>query len=322
MKIFRSVILLLSAVILYSCEAPRLNPLDPGNPDYQLAIVNGTLKTADSKAIPGAKVTWRNQNISAVTDANGYFYFIGLARKSGYIIFEADGYYKDSILVQFSGFQKSLGDFSMNALPKMSGFTLFTKVENRYPNDQDTYLEVQTKVTDAENNIDTVYLRCSSIGFYKKLIYNSSSPNYNYEGSFLPSDFSTGSIDAVVGQNFEIVVKTKNRSLPDAVGSSVVKRLIKQEIIPYNPSNKETVGSSPTLLWQRFLPNFNFTYTLEIYTDVADKQLVWQKTNVSKNDIQIVTGTTLPAGDYIWVILCVDDYKNSTRSKPASFVVK
>jgi hypothetical protein len=321
MKIFRSIIVLLFAVILYSCEAPRLNPLDPNNPDYQLTAINGSLKAAASaNAIVGAKVTWRNENISATTNQNGSFSFTGLVRKNGYIIFEAGGYYKDSVLVQFTESQYNLGDHSMNAIPQMSSLWLYTKVENKYAFDPDTYLIVQTKVTDAESDIDTVYLRCTAISFYKKLTYNSST--LKYEGTFLPSDFSTGSIDVAVGQNFEIVVKSKNRTIADAVGSSVVKRLIKQEVIPYNPSNKETVGSSPALLWQRFLPNFNFTYTLEIYTDVPDKQLKWQKEMVSSNNIQIVPDVTLPSGEYFWVIWCVDDYKNSTRSKPASFIVQ
>jgi hypothetical protein len=184
---------------------------------------------------------------------------------------------------------------------------------------QDTYLDVQARITDTESNIDSVFLRCTLINFNKKLVYNSSTQAY--EGAYLPSDFNILSIDALIGRSFDIVVKEKNRS--DAIGSSDIKRVIRQEVIPLSPSNKQTVGSSPTLKWYRFLPGYNFTYTIEIYKDTTSTiPWIWQKQNISEDAIQIVADIPIPPGEYYWVIWCIDDYKNGTRSKPASFIVQ
>jgi hypothetical protein len=405
MKNFRSIIVLISVVFLYSCEAPRVNPLDPNNPDYQFSTIDGYVKTTSlpTKAISGAKVTWRNQNIVITTDANGYYKFPNVPKKDGLIVFEADGYYKDSTTVQVTSTQKhvddftlrdvtridgyvktislpskpisgvkvtlknqnivvqtdatgyykftniqmtnsiitfeadgyykdsvnaqvsgqqtkKLDDFLMNAIPKLNNMFLYATVLNRYPDVQDTYLNVQAWITDTKNDIDSVFLSCSLINFNRKLVYNSSTKAY--EGAYLPSDFSTLSIDGLIGRSFEIIVKVKNRS--DAIGSSDIKRIIRQEAIPLSPSNKQLVGSSPTLVWQQFIPGFNFTYTIEIYKDTLSTSTLlwaWQKQNISEDAKQIVTDISIPPGEYYWVIWCIDDYQNRTRSKPASFVV-
>jgi len=402
MKIFRSIIILLLAVILYSCEAPRSNPLDPNSPDYQFCSldgyvktttgqaiigvkvtwrnqnivthtdtlghykfnavpqksgqivfemdgyysdstsvqitgtqkhiadeqlkevtrIDGYVKTTTGQAIAGVKVTWRNQNIAVQTDINGYYKFNNIQMANGYVVFESDGYFKDSVNAQALGQQtKRLSDFSMYSIPKLTNIYLYTKVENGYPDGQEVYLIAQAQITDADKVVDSVFIRCTSINFIKKLLYNSSIPDF--ENTFLPSDFSTGSIDAVVGQTFEIVVKAKNRTSLVSIGSSYIKRVIREEAELQSPINKQIVSSPPTLIWYRFLPGYNFTYTVEIYKDTSSNSTpIWSKTKVALDAIQIVPNITLSPGEYYWVVWCIDDYMDETRSKKASFIIQ
>ena len=68
-------ILLFAAFAFYSCDAPRLNPLDPNNPDYISPVIDtviieptyslvGNVKTlaAPSSPILGVDVYWPNEN--------------------------------------------------------------------------------------------------------------------------------------------------------------------------------------------------------------------------------------------------------------------
>jgi hypothetical protein len=322
MNIFRGVILALIMFALYSCEAPHINPLDPANPNYQFSTIDGSVVTSalPHQKISGVKVTWRNENIVVKTDASGYFKIEDIPQQNGIIVFEKDGYWKDSVTVQFnSQSTKTLNDFSMNAIPALNSLLLYTIVENKYPDNQTIEVDVQAQVSDAEGDLDSVYVKCSTFGFSRQLKYNSTTKNF--ESSFTESELKIQSVDAAVGQNFDIVAKDKQKGLY-TIGSSNIKRIIKQEVIIDSPLNKQIVGVKPVLKWKRFLPGFNFKYMIRIYTDAVTPALVWQKQNISKDDIQGVVDSNLNAGEYYWEIWCIDDYQNGTISKKASFVVQ
>ena len=76
MKIFRTLVLYLFVLFtLLSCDAPRINPLDPQNPDYDLGILDGFVRTNSSPQLPisNAKVLLKNTNIWTTTNSDGYF---------------------------------------------------------------------------------------------------------------------------------------------------------------------------------------------------------------------------------------------------------
>jgi hypothetical protein len=324
MKFFRGVITLFSVVALFSCNAPHLNPLDPNNSDYQFSTIDGYVVTAASsnQKLTGVKVTWINQNIVTTTDANGYYKFEDVSKKEGTIVFEKEGYVKESVVVKFDNqISKSLDDVSLNAIPVLDSLYLYTIVRNKYQTDEpEIQVVVRTKVSDAEGDVDSVFVKCSLFSSLQQLGSNSG----HYEKTFNESDFNLSSqlsIDAAIGQNFYIYVKDKKKGLFN-VGSSSIKRIIKEEVLPESPLNKQTVGTKPTLKWYRLLPGFNFTYTVQIYTDVNTPVLVWQKQNISKDTIEIVPDTVFAAGEYYWVIWCIDDYQDQGRSKIVSFVVQ
>lgn len=321
MKIFRSLSVLILCTGLFSCDAPRVNPLDPQNPDYQFAVIDGNVKTVTTPAqpIPGVSVLWKPQNILITTDANGYFKFDNLPKQDGWLYFQKNGFSSDSTLVRWN-YQKNFRvDIFLNAIPRLDSLAIYTTVINLYPDAQEVKLSIHAGITDNEGDIDSVFVSASQLNFYRKMDYNSSTRSY--QNVFSRSDLGLQSVDESIGKIFNIIVKDKQRRVFNA-GSSTIKRIIKQEIIPQSPLNKQIVGSKPTLRWTRFLPGFNFSYRVQIFTDKVSPTLVWQKDNISKDEIQVIPDLNLSAGDYYWVVWCIDDFQNRSISKPVSFVVR
>ncbi|NJD22190.1 MAG: carboxypeptidase-like regulatory domain-containing protein [Melioribacter sp.] len=323
MKIFRSLLVFTVLFSYVSCDAPKLNPLDPNNPNSKLGQLNGFVKTqpAPQQAIAGVKVSWKSDNRTLETDANGFYKLENLPIVDGFLYFEKEGYSKDSIRINWQN-RKSidLGIKALNAIPKLDNLLIYTSVENRYQDDQKYTLFVQASISDVENDIDSVFVSCTAINFNQQLKYNSQTRVFELSYPY-GSKNSVPSIDDAIGKNFEIIVKDKvGKNF--SVGSSSIKRIIKQEILFELPANGITVGSKPVLKWNRFLPGFNFKYWVQIYTDDIILKLMWDKSNISKDDIELVTEINLPPGNYFWVIWCIDDFQNRTRSKPATFTVQ
>lgn len=324
MKIFRSLLVFTVLLSVVSCDAPKLNPLDPNNPDSKLGQLSGFVKTQviPQQAIVGVIVSWKSDNRVLETDANGFYKLENLPLVNGTLYFEKDGYSKDSARINWQN-QKiiDLGIITLNAIPKMDNLLIYTSVENRYQDDQRYTLFVQASISDIENDIDSVFVRCTALNFNQQLIFNSQTRFYELS-YFYGSKNSVPSIDDAIGKNFEIVVKDK-LGKNFSVGYSSIKRIIKQEILFELPANGATVGSKPVLRWNRFLPGFNFQYLVQIYTREAIPKLIWFSIqNISKDDIEVIPDKNLPVGDYYWVIWVIDDFQNRAQSKQATFTVQ
>ncbi|MFA3783605.1 carboxypeptidase-like regulatory domain-containing protein [Melioribacteraceae bacterium 4301-Me] len=289
---------------------------------YTIGTIDGYVKTValPRLPIPNAKVSWKNQNIVVTTNSNGYYKIDNVPKQNGTIYFEKEGYSPDSSLVQW-GSQKSyrVEDIFLNSIPTLDYYNIYTSVENKFPDIQSFKIFFECTISDKENDVDSVFVSSNSINFKKQLIFNPTTKNY--ENNFTTSDLNLTSFENVIGKNFDIIVKERSGKTFN-IGSSYVKRIIKQEIIIDSPSNKQVVSSTPQLNWQRFLPGFNFKYRIEIYTDEIQPVLVWSKDNISQDAINYIVDQSLQTGDYFWVIWCVDEFKNKSRSKPASFVVQ
>ncbi|MCX6169461.1 MAG: hypothetical protein NTX65_08980 [Ignavibacteriales bacterium] len=325
MKIFRGMLSLVLIGVALSCDAPRLNPLDPLNPGYQLASIEGTIQTAalPHQPIEGVKVYWKNQNLLVETNAAGKFLIDQLPQKQGWIYFEKNGYSNDSLLINLINQRTQHIDATLNAIPQLDSLVIYTSVVNRYPTVQSDTLYVKAKISDLENDIATVFIRCTELNINKSLSFKSSSGFY--ENKFTSSDLNLTSMDEGIGKNFEISVYNA-AGKEFKIGFSTIKRTIRQDIIFKSPANLEIVNKPIKFVWNRFLPGFNFSYNFEIYTEGNSPKLVFGPINFSKEKVEFTADITeinnLPAGQYFWVIWVIDDFQNRARSLPASFVVQ
>lgn len=289
---------------------------------YTSATIFGFVKTVSlpRRVIPNVKVFWKNQSMITETDAAGRYQFDNVIQNNGWLYFEKDGYSKDSVFVQFNNQPiKQIDDRFLNANPRLTELSIYTTVQNRYPDIQIQRLYVQAAIADDENDVDSVFVKNSSLNFSKRLIFN---PETNkYENNFRTVDLKLNSIEDAIGTDFTITAKDKAGRI-FTVGSSSIKRLITQEIIIDSPVNRATVSSSPTFVWKKFSPGFNFKFAVQVYTDETAPILVWEKKNIPKDAVETICDITLPAGDYFWVVICIDDFGNSSISKPGTFTVK
>lgn len=278
----------------------------------------GLVKTESlpSTGIPSVKVFWKNENKMVFTNASGGYSIDGVAYNDGWLYFEKDGYASDSVYVTFAGSSnnsKDAGTTLLNSNPVLENTNITTTVTYRQTGQILFKIFVQASVADKDDPIDTVFVNCSAINFNKSLTYNTTTKYYEVE-----QNYGTINLNAALGKDFNVTVKESGTTYD--VGKIKLTRVIDKEILQNSPVGT-SVNSTPTLVWTRFLPGFSFKYRVEIWTDETPAELYWSRDNVSESEIQITPEVTLPAGEYFWVIWCIDEYGNQTRSKEGSFVV-
>ena len=285
--------------------------------------IEGIIKTVafPRVALSGVQVYWKNQNIIRDTDKDGKFSFENLNIKSGWLYYSKTGYSSDSIYVNLESQRNVSLELFMNKIPQLDNFSIYTVVTNLFPSRQLYRLYIQTTISDAENDVDSVFVRCTELNINSKLHLNSFSGYY--ESKFSPGELKLNLLDEGIGKNFEIIVVDKDRSKkPFVVGSSTIKRVIRKDIIFRSPANLEVVKKPTKFIWERFLPGFNFKYMFEIYKNTFPPILVQQWMDISKEEVEFTPDIDLPPGEYVWVIWAVDDFQNRARSLYASFIVQ
>lgn len=306
--------------IQYSCDAPRSNPLDPANPNSQLYQIEGYVYTFSLPRSPlnNALILWIPENKAVVTNSNGYFKIETTSKKNGYLVVKLDGFKSDSVYVTWNS-TKVYNDFFLNQIPKLDSIEFYSVLLNHYPNIKNVSVVIRAKVSDKDNDIDSVFVRNQSLNSNLPLGYNLQSKFYERE--FSEYDFGIEDFSELIGIKFDLIVKDIHKN-EYQIGSEKLNRIIKDEIILESPVNYDSTSSNPLLIWRRFVPGFKFTYRVEVYNDEFPPAVVWSKNNLNMETTSITVDTNLPPGNYYWVIWCIDQFLNRARSKPASFRVK
>ena len=296
--------------------------LDNKRLNFSQGSIKGSVLSLSLKPIAGARVTLKSKGIVVQTKSDGTYQITGLLHQDDTLLFQATGYSSDSAAVHWSpNAQDVQVDTRLNADPKLNDLRIYSSVQNTYTASTAS-LYIQAKISDEDvGDIDSVYVDCPGLNINKlPLVYNFLSGYF--ETILDAGDSALPSIESAIGQTFSIIVRD-NEGRFFNVGSSFLKRIIRDQITFYSPANGQTVQKNPTLLWKRFQPGFNFSYMVQVYTLSGVPQLVWQKSNISQDDIQVTVNANLISGqNYYWVIWCIDEYQNRSSSKPATFVVQ
>lgn len=231
--------------------------------------------------------------------------------------FQKAGFTIDSVYIRWNGNKDILVNERLNAVPVASNLSLYSVVENRYSGPL-YHLNYSLTVTDADDDIDYVTMRCDQFKITRQL----QSTNKLYSGSLSSYDFLNYNFDDIIGAAIQFYATTTSGKT-FLVGSAEVKRVINQEIGTISPKNSDTISLPGAVLrWTRFLPGFTFKYKVKIFTDETPAILKWTRDNISADSISIAVDTTLPPYRYYWTISCVDEFKNESSSKPASIIVR
>ncbi|MEJ5304599.1 MAG: hypothetical protein WHV63_01535 [Ignavibacteria bacterium] len=308
------------SLLNFSCDAPHINPLDPQNPSKKSYSIEGYVYSYSLPriSIPNALVVWQNENKATLTNSNGYFKIDVSNLKDGWLKVIIDGYKQDSVFIVWNS-TKFYKEFFLNQIPVIDSIEFYSVLLNQYPNLQSTTLNIRVKISDRDNDIDSVLIENPLTKSKFSLIYNSQSRFY--ERAFDELDFNVDDFSEIIGLKFNIYVKDFSEDI-FKVGEEKLNRIIKNEIILETPLNNDTVSSKPYLQWRRFNPGFKFSYSVEILNDEFPPRTIWSKDNISMEETGVQVDANLPAGNYFWVVWCVDQFLNRARSKPGSFVVK
>ena len=289
--VIRAGLFVLIIILFFSCNAPQNNPLDPENPDNNLGTIQGVVQTFSLPftGIPDVSIYWPKANKLVKSDANGKFVINNVPTENGSLIIQKDGYRPDTVINQFNP-------------------------------DQTFELNIQAKVSDRDNDIDSIKVFNNQLNLDKKLDFNITQ-NF-FQSALSTSDLNVNDLEEVIGLDFNINVYDRFQNVYN-IGSGKVSRVIKTPVLIESPSNADSVNSNPTLTWLRFKPGYPFTYTVEVYTnDFANSQIVARQQDISSDSTSYFVRTVLQPRDYYWVLWVVDQFQNRARSKPATFIVK
>ncbi len=308
-----------------SCSAPRNNPLDANNPDRKLSGIEGKVLSLSlpHRPIPGAEVQFRLGQRLAFSDASGRFDLPNVHRYNGWLHISKPGFHVDSVYLQWDHNPQWHGEVYLNAMPHVDSLIFYSSLINRYPAIQILELFVKTRISDADKDIDSVLFESPTLNFATVLIYDTM--DRFYEREHIPmTQLNVQSAEEIIGHRFRIIVKD-SYGHSDSVCTTEIRRIIRDEVQLKSPAGHDTVSTTPTLYWEPITPGYAFTYTVEVRTDEADPQLVWQKAGLSPGTSSVQVDTPLPKSpnnNYIWAVWVIDSFGNRARSKFKSFQVQ
>lgn len=402
-------ILLFSIVLIYSCDAPRLNPLDPENPNFithkkysikgivssapsvpiananvywqnesrivksdqigsflfqdvdpingwlyfekdgykndslfvewtdtvfnvqkfleavQITSITGTVRASASPSAPitGVNVFWSGENIISKTDVSGNFKFENIEKNDGWIYFEHDLYYYDSIYVDWGSESQINVQKFLLTVPTANIFSIYTEIQNTH-SAASFHIGFETEITDKDDVVDSVIIYNNELDIYislSRLTFN------KYGNKFKISELKLSSIETAVGRDFNLIfVDKQNKKFVAA--KEKIARVINQEIVFIAPINGNTVSSTPRLEWNRFIPGYKFHYKIQIFTnETGGGSLVFEQDNISSENVKFDITTPIDnevngINSYYWVIWSIDEFNNKNRSRQASFIVE
>jgi hypothetical protein len=164
-----------------SCDAPRNNPLDPENPDNEIGIIEGFVRTVQVPQTPidSAKIIWLNEGRIVYSNIEGYFRFDYIGRKNGVLTIEKESYLTDTVFITFDTNNRITKNIFLNSASKLNDLKFYSITVNKFPSEQLYSLVIKADIFYNENDIDTVYFENEELNILKKLSYNFSSKYYD-----------------------------------------------------------------------------------------------------------------------------------------------
>src|SRR5690606_14922280 len=120
-------------------------------------------------------------------------------------------------------------------------------VRNKYSNTE-FLLYFEVTLTDADDDIDSVYIICEPLSVNVSLTKQTAS---YFEGRFYDYELELTEFNDVIGKQFTVMAVTESGNTFQ-VGNSTVLRVIRDEIEVITPKNSDTLATqTPLLNWNR-----------------------------------------------------------------------
>ncbi|MBN2465322.1 carboxypeptidase regulatory-like domain-containing protein [candidate division WOR-3 bacterium] len=308
--------LAVAAVLRCTWDAPRDNPLDPtlgGN-------ISGRVLTRRATPIAGASVNLPSAGRVVATDSTGNFELHGLPEETAWIYITADGYASDSARVVLAKGEIYTLAVYLDGLPYLQDCRLTTHVYGRnWPPKPLTFCTLTAAAGDVDgaSDVDSVWVEIPSIGYSKRLVYNSD--QRLFVQTIWATDLPGEALDTLVGQE----VRFKVADLESAVATSSfagVSRIIADLPEPTFPfGGVDTLSSDTLFLWYRFDRGFGVRYHGQVVRIEGGNPAGVVTEFDTPDTTQLVNSGHLDSGDYYWTIEVIDGFGNSSRSAEELF---
>lgn len=306
---------------LISCNAPRNNPLDPETGYTATSVIEGTVQTFSLPytAIENVSVYWEPGNTLIKTGSSGTFKITNINSVDGNLVFSKEGFRTDTVFVEWGNKKKISKTINLNKLPQIDSLSIYTLVINQFSSLQIYRLNIRTKISDKDNDIDTVFIQNEALGLKKRLDYNVTEKMY--QAALTAEELGITDIEEIIGIDFQVVVKDifSKEFIP---GSDKISRVIKEGSSTVSPNADGSSSADPLFVWTKHRVGYSFKYMIEVYTkDFVNPQLVGRIENISSTLTQHQSNLNLPKGEYSWVIWIIDQFNNSFMSTPSTIIV-
>jgi hypothetical protein len=313
-------ILMVLSLISISCEAPRDNPVDPDSEKF--SVIEGSVQSFSLPYTPlkDVSVYWAPSRALVKTDVNGKFRIGNATLTNDYLVLQKEGYRTDSVFISWNEQTRLSVQFNLNKLPVLDSSSVYTSVINHSDEDRSFDLTIKVSITDDDKDIDSVFVENQKLNIKRFLSYDIISKVYQVNLS--SDDVSMNDIEDTIGEYFSFFVRDIFGKV-HKVGNDQVSRIIRTGATIVTPDNNSAVDSLPTLFWKKFEPGYSLTYNVEIYkSDPLNPQLILRNTGIKKDSTSLRIKQPLAPSGYFWVVWTIDSFRNSSRSKPASFQVR
>lgn len=308
------------AILMYSCNAPRNNPIDPNNPDISFSVIEGSVSTsyAPVTGIPGVLIFWEPGNKLVKTDADGNFIIENIRSTDGKLILQKEGFRTDTIIISWNGSSRISKQVHLVSLPKLEYLNINASVEYELSG-MSSKLSFTAKIEDKDSQIDSAYIENTLIGLKKKMEFSEE----EYSLVINQDDLQSNNLEDLIGEDFDLFISDSALGNAFKVGSGRITRVINSEPQAVSPANSDTISSPPIVQWNQVLLGFYFTYLIQIQTNEAgNNELVYSSNPIESGITSLNTEYSLSPGEYFWVVWVVDQFNNRARSRPAIFVVQ
>ncbi len=308
------------AILMYSCNAPRNNPLDPNNPDISFSVIEGSVSTSYAPVIgiPGVLVFWEPGNKLVKTDADGNFILENIRPTDGKLILQKEGFRTDTIIISWNGSSRISKQVHLVSLPKMEYLNITTSVEYELSG-MSSKLSFTAKIEDKDSQIDSAYIENTLIGLKKKMEFSEE----EYSLVLNQDDLQSSNLEDLIGEDFDLFISDSALGNAFKVGSGRITRVINEEPQAVSPANSDTVSSPLVVQWNPVALGFSFNYIVEISTnETGNPQMIYSSSLMDPGTTSLNTEYSLSPGEYFWIVWVIDQFNNRAKSRPAIFVIQ
>jgi hypothetical protein len=307
--------------------------MDPSSPEYSnTTSVTGHVYLLDiNSSLASAKVHSIENDITVLSDGNGYFSFQYLSVGPQTLVCSKDNFVSDTQHIVLQSRTSTDVPFYLNGAPYVLSQNILTrKIDQYYPSPQ-YFVDITASVTDPNGivDVDSVWFSVDTLLYPMEY----SVTTKQFQTTLYKYDIPTNTIQWLVNKPLKIRSKDR-RNAVNLSTSFYVSRIIENTAIPTYPTTnpltqiQDTTGSTPMFQWNPPDVTFNYTYTILLSRVESEiRTVVWTYTQIYSSIVQQQylgnTGNdTLSAGEYVWTISVVDDFGNYSSSKEASFIVR